>query len=70
MGWGHLRIFVQNHWANFNQTWHKSSLEGEDLSVFKGRGDNSKRIKIHRKFLKISRTSRPKSIKLVQIILW
>jgi hypothetical protein len=29
------------------------------------RGDNSKRVKIHRKFFKIlSRTSRPKSIKL------
>jgi hypothetical protein len=47
-------------------------LEGEDSSVFKERGspsprgDNSKRVKIHRKFLKIffSRTSRPKSIKL------
>jgi hypothetical protein len=30
-------LFLQNHWANFNQTWHKSSLEGEDSSVFKGR---------------------------------
>jgi hypothetical protein len=47
-------------------------LEGEDSSVFEGigqpspRGDNSERVKIHRKFLKIffSRTSRPKSIKL------
>jgi hypothetical protein len=47
-------------------------LEREDSSVFKRRGypsprgDNSKREKIHREFLKIfsSRTSRPKSIKL------
>jgi hypothetical protein len=35
------------------------------------RRDNSKRVKIHRKILKIffSRTSRPNSIKLVQITL-
>jgi hypothetical protein len=22
----HFRRLVQNHWVNFNQTWHKSSL--------------------------------------------
>ena len=56
----------------FNQIWHKSSL-GEGLQVCSNegdcpspRGDNSKRVKIHWKFLKIffSRTSRPISIKL------
>jgi hypothetical protein len=26
MGWGHLKILLQNHWANFIQTWHISSL--------------------------------------------
>jgi hypothetical protein len=37
-GWGNLKIFfLQNHWANFNQTWHKSSLEEENSSVFKGK---------------------------------
>jgi hypothetical protein len=49
----------------------KSSLEGEDSSVFNGRGyspsprgDDSERVKIHTRFLKIffSRTSMPKSI--------
>jgi hypothetical protein len=46
-------------------------LEGEDSNFLKEgdspspRGDNGKRVKISRKFLKIfSRTSRPKSIKL------
>jgi hypothetical protein len=29
---------LQNHWANFNQTYHKSSLGGGDTSLFKGRG--------------------------------
>jgi hypothetical protein len=28
-------LFLQNHLANFNQTWHKSSLEEEDFSVLK-----------------------------------
>jgi hypothetical protein len=28
----------QNHSANFNQTWHKSSLGEGDSSFFKGRG--------------------------------
>jgi hypothetical protein len=28
MGWGHLRIFfLQNPSTNFNQTWHKLSVE-------------------------------------------
>jgi hypothetical protein len=30
MGWDHLKILLQNHWAKFNQTWHKSSLRGGD----------------------------------------
>jgi hypothetical protein len=49
----HFRLLLQNHWANFNQTWHKSSLgegfqvcsnEGDRLSP---RGDNSERVKMH-----------------------
>jgi hypothetical protein len=26
---------LQNHWANFNQTWHKSFLGVGDLTLFK-----------------------------------
>jgi hypothetical protein len=58
--------------TNFNQIWHTSpwregiqfcSNEGERLSP---RGDNSKEVNIHLKFLKILflRTSKPSSIKL------
>jgi hypothetical protein len=68
----HFWLLLQNHWANFNQTWHKSSLGGGILNCssegdcLSPRGDNSKRVKIHWKFLKIffSRTSWPISIKL------
>jgi hypothetical protein len=45
-------LLLQNHWANFNQTWHKyypwvkgiqiCSKEGDSPSP---RGDNSKRVK-------------------------
>jgi hypothetical protein len=69
----HFRLLLHNHWANFNQTWHKLSLsegilncsnEGDCPSP---RGDNHKRVKIHWKILKIFffRTRRPISIKLV-----
>jgi hypothetical protein len=34
----HFRLLLHNHWANFNQTWHKSSLGEGDSSLFKGRG--------------------------------
>jgi hypothetical protein len=30
-------LLLQNHWANFNQTWHKSSFGEGDSSLFKGR---------------------------------
>ena len=33
----HLHLLLQNHWANFNQTWHKASFGEEDSSLFKGR---------------------------------
>jgi hypothetical protein len=70
----HFRLLLHSHWANFNQTWHKSTF-GEGISVCTNeweypstRGDacNSKRVKIHWTFWKIffSRTSRPNSIKL------
>ena len=28
-------LLLENHWANFNQTWHKTSLGEEDSSLFK-----------------------------------
>jgi hypothetical protein len=72
MGCGHLKIFffrttgpiltrLGTHcpWRKRIQVFLK---EGDSPSP---RGDNSKRVKIHRKFLKIFyRTRRPKSIKL------
>jgi hypothetical protein len=33
----HFRL-LQNHWANFNQTWHKWSLGRGDSKLFKWRG--------------------------------
>jgi hypothetical protein len=52
----HFRLLLQNHWANFNQTWHKSFL-GEGIQVCSNegdcpspRGDNSKRVKISATF--------------------
>jgi hypothetical protein len=65
----HFRPLLQNHWANFNKTWHKSSLEEEILNCsnegdcLSPREDYSKRVKIHWKIF-FSRTSRPISIKL------
>jgi hypothetical protein len=38
MGWGHLNFLLQNHKANFNQTWHKSSLKGGDSSFVQRKG--------------------------------
>ena len=72
VNFSHFRLLLQNRLANFNQTCHKSSLGGEGIQVCSNerkdpspRGDNSKSVKIYRKFLKIfSRTSRPISIKL------
>jgi hypothetical protein len=34
----HFRLLLQNHWTNFIQTWHKSSLGEGDSRLFKGRG--------------------------------
>ena len=28
-------LLLQNHWANFNQTWHQASLGDGDSSPFK-----------------------------------
>jgi hypothetical protein len=34
----HFLLLLQNHWTSFNQTWHKSSLDEGDSSLFKERG--------------------------------
>jgi hypothetical protein len=31
----HFQLLLQNLWANFNQTWQKSSLWGGDSKLFK-----------------------------------
>jgi hypothetical protein len=31
-------LLLQNHWANFNQTWHKSSKEEEGLKFVQIKG--------------------------------
>ena len=63
---------LQNHWANFNQTWHKASLdEGVQICSNEGpcsfsRGYNYKMMKVNWRNLKIffSRTPEPISTKL------
>ena len=34
VNFSHL-LLLQNHWVNFNQTWHKASLGKSDSSFFK-----------------------------------
>ena len=38
-------LLLQNHWANFNQTWHKASLSEWDLIFFKEEPFNSHKDK-------------------------
>ena len=35
--WQNLKFFLKNHWANFNQTWHKTSL-GDWTQVYSNEG--------------------------------
>ena len=37
VNFSHFHLLLQNHWANFNQTWHKASLGKGDSSLFKWR---------------------------------
>ena len=37
VNFSYFRLLLQNHWANFNQTWHKASLGEGDSSLFKWR---------------------------------
>jgi hypothetical protein len=79
-GVGSFKNFLfQKHWANFNHTLHKSSLGGKWIQVCSKegdspspRGDNSERVKIHWKFLKVffSKTSGSKLIKLGTYYPW
>ena len=74
----HFQLFIQNHWANFNQTWHKASLGEGYLSLNKWRarpfrrGDNYEIAKIHWRILKIvfSRTTEPISAKFAMKHPW
>ena len=35
VNFSHFHVLLQNHWANFNQTWHKTSLGEGNSSLFK-----------------------------------
>ena len=35
VNFSHFHLLLQNHWANFNQTWHKVFLGEGDSSLFK-----------------------------------
>ena len=35
VNFSYFHLLLQNHWANFNQTWHKASLGEGDSSLFK-----------------------------------
>ena len=37
VNFSHFHLLLQNHLANFNQTWHKASLGKGDSSLFKWR---------------------------------
>ena len=72
INFSNFRLLLKNHWANFNQTWHKASLCEGDSFFFKWRpcplpsGDNYEIAKIHWRNLKIffSRTTEPISTKV------
>ena len=70
VNFSHFHLLLQDHWANFNQTWHKVSPGEGDSSMFKWRAKqgecNWEIIKINWQLLKIffSRTTGPFSTKL------
>ena len=37
INFSNFHLLLQNHWANFNQTWHKASLGKGNSSLFKWR---------------------------------
>ena len=58
VNFSHFQHLLQNHWTNFNHTWHETSLGGVDSNLFKWRappferGDNSERVKLYWKYFK------------------
>ena len=78
VNFSYFHLLLQNHWANFNQTWHKASL-GEGNSSFSNegpcpfsRGDNYEMAKIHWHISKIfsSTNTGPISTKFGTNHLW
>ena len=71
VNFSHFHLLLQNHCANFNQTWRKASLGKGDSNLFQRRatsfskGDNYEIAKIHWHNLKIffSITNEPISTK-------
>jgi hypothetical protein len=71
-------LLLQNHWANLDQTWHKSSLGKGDFKFVQKKGivplqgeiiaKEGKCTEIFKKIF--SRTSKPYSIKLGTNYLW
>ena len=67
VNFSHFQRLLHNHWANFDQTYHKAFLGGGDSNLFKWgprpfpMGDNSEIVKLYWKYLKIffSRTTGP-----------
>ena len=53
VNFSHFHLPLQNHWANFNQTWHNASSGDEDSSLLNERsnpfpkGDYHGKAKIH-----------------------
>ena len=50
LNFSHFYLLLQNHWANFNHSWHKACLGEHDSILFKGRappfprGDNQEKV--------------------------
>ena len=61
VNFSHFHLLLQNHWANFNQTWHKASLDEGDVQmkshVFQGKIITKYIAKMHYQRIRIfSRT--------------
>ena len=39
VNFSHFHLLLQNHWANFNQIWHKVVLDEGGLSLFKWKAE-------------------------------
>ena len=71
VNFSHFHLLLKNHWVNFSQPWHKTSLgKGKQVYSNEGpcpfpRGDKYKIAKLHWKNFKVfsSRTTGPISTK-------